>query len=264
MDKEIPTEDEITDLLTRVQPRPKPRFNQRMAGQSWNRGRRGPFWVSLTPMRAAASLGLVLLLVLGVSLLSPSLDTFAQRLSQFFSPSPNSQFVAEIAPLQTAQPTERFTLTIEEAEARAGFEMKIPEPSPVEFRLIGAAYDELREAIILHYVTDSESLVLRVSQQHLDSDYQGIGPEAVIEMVEVGSHAGEYVAGGWMIPEVESGADTTPDPLEPPRVWDANVKLQTLRWSDGEFLYEIILAGGAGSRGYLDKDGLIALANLLR
>ena len=67
-----------------------------------------------------------------------------------------------------------------------------------------------------------------------------------------------------MIPEVESGADATPDSTSPKIVWDANVELQTLRWSDGEFLYEIILAGGPEKTGYLDKDSLIALANQLR
>ena len=264
MDKKIPTEEEITDLLSRVQPHPKPRFHQRMGQQPWNAERRKSFWASFTPMRTATSLGLVLLLVLGVILVSPSLDTFAQRFTQFFQPSPSSQAIADTAHLQTVQPLERFTLTIDEAEALAGFEMKIPATVPTEFRLIGASYNELREAIILHYATPSDGLVLRLSQQRLDPDYQGIGPEAVVEKVAVGPYAGEYVAGGWMIPEVESGADATKSPSEPQAVWDAHVKLQTLRWSDGEFLFEIIFAGGADQPGYLDKDGLIALANYLK
>ena len=141
--------------------------------------------------------------------------------------------------------------------------MKKFSAAPQGFHLIGAIYDELREAIILHYTTDSGGLVLRISQQRVDSDYQGIGPEAVVELVPVGPYSGEFVAGGWMIPEVESGAEATVSPILPQTVWDANVNLQTLRWSDGDFLFEIILAGGLEQPGYLDKAGLIALADQL-
>lgn len=258
MDKNAPTEEEITDLLSQVQPQPGIEFSRRMAVQPWNHEDRTPFWVGFTPMRAAASLGLVLLLFFGISFLSPSLNTLAQRFTQYFSPSPSSQAVPEIAPLETSHPLERFSLTVSAAETIAGFEIKIPSAIPQEFRLVGATYDDLREAIILHYATESDRLVLRISQQHLDLDYQGIGPEAEIEMVEIGAHSGEFVAGGWMIPEVELMAET-PDPKRSQAVWDANVNLQTLRWSDGEFLYEIILAGNSKQPGYLDKDGLIFL-----
>jgi hypothetical protein len=264
MKNEIPTEEEIADLLSQVQPRPSAGFNQRMAAQPWSHGDRVPFWAGFTPLKMAASLGMILLLVFGISLFSPSLDTLAERFTQYFYPSPSSLSVAETAPLQTIQPLKRFGLSIPAAEDRAGFAMKTPNPAPEEFNFGGATYDELREAIILHYTTASGGLVLRISQQLLDSDYQGIGPEAEVEKVEIGGFSGEYVAGGWMIPEVELGADATPSPIRSRTVWDASVKLQTLRWSDGEFLYEIILAGGTDQPGYLDKDGLIALANRIR
>ena len=67
-----------------------------------------------------------------------------------------------------------------------------------------------------------------------------------------------------MIPEVELGIDTTSSGAGSQVVWDAKVKLQALRWTDGDFLYEIILAGRSGQPGYLDKDGLIAMANRMR
>lgn len=264
MDNEIPTEEEIIDLFSCVQPRPGAKFNQKMAAQPWNQKKRTSFRAGFTPLRTAVSLGLILLFVFGISFFYPSLDTFAQRIYQFFSPSSSSQPIAEIAPLETSHPLERFNLAIPAAEDQAGFKLKTPDGVPKEFRLFGATYDTLRKAIILHYATASDGLVLRYSQQHLDSDYQSISPEAVVEMVEIGSYTGEYVAGGWKIPEVELGADTTPSPAGSAMVWDNNAKLQILRWSDGEFLYEIILAGGAERIGYLDKDGLIDLANQLR
>jgi hypothetical protein len=261
MDKNIPNEEEITELLSQIQPSPSPKFSQKMANRPWKRARSIPSWSDFTPLRAAATLGLVLLLVFGISLLSPSLNTLAQRFTQFFLPSPDSQTGEATAPLETRHPTERFSLTIGEAETLAGFKMDMPSTAPQGFDLIGATYDELREAIILHYTTKSGGLVLRISQQQLDSDYQAIDPEAVVEMVSIGPYTGEFVSGGWMIPEVELGADATQSPDALQAVWDANVKLQTLRWSDGEYLYEIILAGDSKQPGYLDRDDLISLAN---
>ena len=63
-----------------------------------------------------------------------------------------------------------------------------------------------------------------------------------------------------MILEVESGADAAQNPNAPQAVWEINVNLQTLRGSEGKFLYEIILTGGSEQPGYLDKDDMIALA----
>ena len=63
-----------------------------------------------------------------------------------------------------------------------------------------------------------------------------------------------------MILEVESGTDAAQNTNAPQTVWQINVNLQTLRWSDVTFLYEIILARGSDQPGYLDKDDLIALA----
>jgi len=261
MDDKIPTEDEITKLLSKIQPQPEPGFRQKMAGQPWNHQGRMVLWTGFTPRRTMATIGLVLLVVVGVSLLSPSVNTLAQRFTQFFSPSSRSQVIPEISPLEPNPILERFNLTITEAEILAGFEMKTPRDISQEFNLRGAAYDQLREAIILHYTTESGGLVLRISQQKIDSDYQGIGPEAEVEIISVGPYTGEFVAGGWKITEVESEADATQSPDTPQTVWNAKVNLQTLRWTDGEFLFEIILAGGLNQTGYLDKDDLIALAN---
>ena len=261
MDNKIPSEEEITDLLEQIQPLPTPGLNQKMANQPWNRTRDITSQFDFTLMRAAVAFGLLLLFILGISLLSPSLNTLAQHFAQFFFAAPSSQVDLAMAPLETSHPTERFNLTIPEAEASAGFKMKIPSTVPQGFELIGATYDEFREAIILHYTTDPRGLVLRISQQQVDSDFQGVGPEAIVEVVAIGPYPGEFVSGGWMIPEVESRIGATKSSNELQAVWDANVNLQTLRWSDSEFLYEIILAGNRKQPSYLDKEDLISLAN---
>lgn len=261
MKKNIPTEDEIVDFLNRIQPHAGSGFDQKMASQPWVRERYHKFWENFNPLRTTVTITLLLLIFLGISIFSPNFNTLAQRLTKFFSTTINLQDREAIELLHTRQPIERFNLSIMEAENLAGFKMKTLSITPQGFYLLGATYNEFREAIILHYKTESDGLVLRVSQQELDSDYQAIGPEAVIETVSIGPYLGEFVAGGWRIPEVESGADAYPSPDPRNVVWDEDVNLQTLRWSDGEFLYELILAGNSAQPGYLDKDSLIDLAN---
>jgi hypothetical protein len=266
MDNTPPTEEELADLLSQIQPRPGPRFHQKMAEQPWNRRGLRSYWAGFTPLRAASTLGLLLLLVIGISLISPSWDTLAQRVSQFFYPAAEEQIRLEIEPNDLKDPLARFDLSIAQAEELAGFDLKIPTGIPSELKLTGADYNEIRSATILNYITADGRLVLRITQQRLGPDYQEIGPSAQVEKIQIGTFSGEYVSGGWMIPvtEVESGVDSPPGPATPQATWNANVELQTLRWSDAEFLYEIILAGDAGQPGYLDKEGLIALANRMQ
>jgi len=263
IDPQPPTKEEIGELLSQIQPCPGPGFHRKMAEQPWNRTGHPSLWAGITPIRWAAALGMIILLIFGTSILFPSVGTLAQRLSQFFAPSSATHIRVEIDPLQTSHPQDRFNLSIPEAEARAGFDLKLPANLPLSFEFTGAFYDEIRQAVMLNYTTSDGKLVMRITQQYLGPDYQSIGPAAVIESVKIGEFAGEYVAGGWMIPvlEVKSGAEVNANTPAPELVWDAAVNLQTLRWSDGEFLSEIIFAGDAEQPAYLDKEALIALAS---
>ena len=79
--------------------------------------------------------------------------------------------------------------------------------------------------------------------------------------MRIGPFEGEYVVGGWAIPEVKSGLGSetaTPAPVE--AIWEPDTPLQTLRWSDGEFIYEIIFSGRAEDPNTFDKNDLIAMA----
>jgi hypothetical protein len=260
-EKPIPTEEEIAELLGRIQPRPEPRFHHRMSQQPWNRNGRA-LWGRIKSLRFAATLGLILILVIGVSIFTPSFDTLAQRLSQFFFPSESERSTVEIDPREISHPLERFDLSVAEAENLAGFQLKTPLELPPSFEFTGADYDEILQAAILNYTTPGGQLVLHISQQLLGSNYQSIGPTAKIESVNIGAFTGEYVAGGWKIPvpEVESGLEAEAIITTPQVVWDAEVNLQTLRWTDGTFLYEIMLAGDPEQPAHLDKNDLISLA----
>jgi len=265
-EKFIPTEEEIADLLSRVQPQPGPRYHHQMNEHPWNQDKPTQLWNRVNLSRVAMVFGMILLLFLGISFFSPSFDSFAQRFSQFFSPSDSEILTTQIDPREISHPLERFNLSLFEAEAFVGFPLKTPASLPSDFEFTGAFYDEIRRAAIMNYTTSEGQLVLRISQQRLGSNYQSIGPAAQIVSVEIGSFVGEYVVGGWMIPvpEVKSGAEENAFPTTPQVIWDPTVNLQTLRWSDGTILYEIMLAGDPEHPAHLEKDELIALATRLQ
>ena len=264
MNNKTPSEEEIEKLLRKVKPLPNPEFHQRMVKQSWIRAPRNPILSRRNSLKAVISLGIIIAIGIGITLISPSLNTMAQRFTLFFLPSQSNNEFGVISALETSHPQERFDLNINQAEEFIDFKLKSPRDIPDEFQLEGVAYDELREAVILNYMTESRDLVMRVSMQKVDADYQQVDPEAAIEFVSIGPFKGEYVSGGWAIPEVESEIVNTNIPSKTQAIWDINVKLQTLRWSDGEFLYEIILAGGNDQNGYLDRDDLVSIAESMQ
>lgn len=263
MDEKIPDEFEIGELFSQIKPTPNPGFHKKMVHQPWNKLKQKPFWFEFSRTQTIATISIVSLLIIGIAFVSPNLNTLARQLTQFFSPTMSNQVGEAIKSLETRQIEERFTLSIIDAEKLAGFKLKRITAPLNKFSFVGATYDELRGAIILQYTANSGGLVLRFSQQLLDPDYQGIDPKAVVEKVTIGKYNGEYVAGGWSISEVESDDDPKFNENTSNAYWDPNVKLQTLRWTDGIYLFEIILAGGRDQIDYLDKQGLVELAKHL-
>ena len=255
IEKNAPTEAEIEDLLQAIQPQPSPRFHQLMDSQPWNKNERKLRWRWAVPLRFATTVGLIAIILLGVSLFSPAANTFAQRFTQFFFPVNEEKISTAINIREIDYPLGRFNLSLAEAEAVANFTIVTPLTSPMGFMLTGVAYDAQRQVTIQNFTTADGMLVLRLSQQPLRPDFQSIGPAAQIENVRIGPYEGEYVIGGWMIPisEVKSGIDAE-------AVWDPTANFQTLRWSDGEFLYELFLAGDMTHPAYINKEKLIAFA----
>ena len=256
-----PDDNQIIDWLGSVRPTPGAEFYQKAAHQPWAAGEHPPRKAGFFPRRVAAIAGLALLLVVVISLTSPSLEVLAQRWLQFFLPKTSDQTTVQIPISEISDPAGRFTLTIAEAEALAGFTARVPAELPSDFRFSGAAYEAERGAIVLNYMTQSGG-VLRIIQSRAVEEYQQIGASAEVEMVSVGGLSGEYLRGAWVIPEVKSALDTpakTTLPLQ--ATWNPAANSQMLRWQSGEMLFEIIVAGGVENQpGYLDKEDLIALA----
>lgn len=256
-----PNDDQIIDWLESVRPTPGPGFHLKMARQPWAAGEHPPRKTGFTPGRVTAISGLALLLVVVLSLTSPSLEVLAQRWLQFFLPKTSDQTTVQIPISEISDPTGRFTLSVAEAEALADFTAQVPAELPIGFSFSGAAYDAERGAIVLNYMNQSGG-VLRIIQSRADEEYQQIGASAEVEMVSVGGLSGEYLRGAWVIPEVESAFEAPAhDTLPLQATWNPAANSQMLRWQSGELLLEIIFAGGNESEpGYLAKEDLIALA----
>jgi hypothetical protein len=254
-----PNEEQIADLLKNFRPQPGTRYLRKMEAQPWNPGRRAIPWGGLSPVRPATLIGLILIIILGVSLFSPSVQAIAQRFAQFFIPTERQQLTIEIPLADVEDPETLFSLSIAEAEALAGFAAKTPERLPMGYTFAGAGYNTGRKAIVLNYATPTTGLVLRISQRQVGTEYQEISASATVEIVDIGGIAGEYVSGAWSTtsPDGESTGPTVTLQAS----WDAEAEIQLLRWLENDILYEIIFAGGnPQTPGYLTQNDLIALA----
>ncbi len=252
-----PEDERIAALLARIQPRPGQRFRERMARQPWNRAGsaapRGwqPAWVR------PALAGLVLMLLVGIALGSASLQALAEQFSHYFLPSNSDQTTIQL-PTPSAPTNVVAGLTIAEAESLAGFPAHLPARLPAGFSFQQALFQPVRQAIVLEYAAKSPSLVLRITQRLASQEFQSIGAGALVELVEIGSSVGEYVRGGWRIPEVESEFETGPARQA---TWDSQAEIQFLRWQRDGRLYEIIFGGGTPETSQsLEKEDLITLA----
>jgi hypothetical protein len=254
-----PSEKEIGELLSTIQPKPSQRFYQKMADQPWSHTPRT--WGHARQLAVLG--GWVLLLVIILSLATPTFDALAQKLLQFFRPSSSNQTTVQVPLEDISDPDGRFNMTISEVETLAGFQVLEPMALPDDYVFSGANYQAEREAIVLNYTAESTGDLLRITQRLYGEEYQQIGAEAVVETVQISDVTGEYVSGAWTITEVKSSSkDHQPDSsatLE--ATWDPQAEIQILRWQNSEMLFEIIYAGKKpGAPGYLIKTDLIAIA----
>ncbi|MBC8507577.1 MAG: hypothetical protein ISR58_03245 [Anaerolineales bacterium] len=263
----IPDDVEIVEILSNIRPKPSQNFRQRMADQPWAQSGYQPRRFRLFAQRLGVITGVIILLVLFFSLITPSLEVVAQRLIQFFLPTIGDQTVVQITLEGTTDLPNVHPLTISEAENLAGFEARMPTLLPPGYTLSGAFYHPEREAIVLNFAADTHGHILRFLQRPLSEEYQQIGASAVIETIKIGSSTGEYVTGAWTVPEVESVFEKTEFGRTIPvqATWDPNAEIQMLRWVENDMLFEIIFAGGTpNTSGYLTKLDLIAIATSMQ
>ncbi len=263
--KPTPSELEIENLLFRLRPTPGDHFHVQMEKQPWNREKPGRFWGWLQPQWRVLTVSVGIVFILLISLSTPSIAIFANRIAQFFLPASNEHTIVEIPWEELEAPGSRFNLTVAEAAERVGFGLKIPSNLPTRFTFTGAAYSGNRQAIIFNYGAGSHE-ILRISQQQISAEFQSISTQTGVEMISIEDLSVEYVAGGWRIPEIQDPKNPkiSTDTVEFQAIWDSNANIHFLRWQENDILYEIFYRGdnseNQSDTPRLGKDALLTIA----
>lgn len=138
-------------------------------------------------------------------------------------------------------------------EKLLGFDSKQFENQPAGLALSEISGSPQMRFLRTSYTTQDRAAILAVMQGLGDyPDYLGWDtiPQEVIEPVQVGRVAGEYV----------KGDSSTRDA----KGWQSEKPYQRLRWQNGERWFMISLEGDSPATRYLNKEALLRLAASLR
>jgi len=121
-----------------------------------------------------------------------------------------------------------FTLTANEAETMAGFDILEPAYLPAGYTLEGFAYDPQTQKVAMKYVSQPNESVLFIYQQPGDFVHDP-AVDAYIKVLPIGDMEGEYLHGAWIY--------DSPDTITPR--WDPQADVYSLSWQQGEFVMSI-------------------------
>jgi hypothetical protein len=241
----LPSEEDIGTLLSGFNPQPPQRFYRLMEEAPWIRKQSQKprsIFTSLA-FRLSALAVLSILLIISLFIFIPSLRTSADRLFNFFSSyDDNSRSIQAVyTPTSATSPLPEtlFPLTLEQASQEAGFTPKELSLLSEELHLEGAAFSTNREALILRYSGGDKTILLAQRKAEGVQEYASIGPAAPVQIVEVRHLQGEFVSGGWII-QIENTSPPGAMPQSIHLVWDDQSTMRTLRWQEGDFIYEIV------------------------
>jgi hypothetical protein len=243
----FPSDEQIATLLSRFQPKPGQSFYQRMSIAPWSQERH-PRSINnhllSKVIRLACFTIITFLLILLPLLVKPALLSNARQLLRFFWVNDENSRSIEVTftPTSTESPFPEtsFPLSIQEAAATAGFQLKTLTALPAGVILDGAAYDPTRAAVLIRYVGEGKTILLTQREDDRLKEYASVGPDAAAEIVTIRGVHGEFIPGGWVVQ-----TQTTPQPgLESQTVnliWENQAGMATLRWEENGYVYEIIV-----------------------
>lgn len=126
-----------------------------------------------------------------------------------------------------------FSLTINEAETLAGFDVLEPSYVPAGYTLEGIAYDLQTQKVVMKYVSQENSGLLFINQQPGVFIYDP-STQANVTPVPIGNIEAKYVQGAWIYDKPET---TTPR-------WDSSAAFYSLNWQKDSLTYSIDFIGG--------------------
>jgi len=206
---------------------------------------------------------IAIIALLAAALVTPQGRALAQSVLHFFTRAGQDRY-----PLQSWQMTppaqlssqSPFQFSVQEAEARAGYDVLSLAEIPVGMNFMGASYDAKSHMVALAFGFESASIRLSLWQQPLEyyqpcgdiSKYCDhmlgsnlIGASAYLETVQIGDVTGDYVEGTWNLTD------------KGPR-WESTPYIKILRWQTDKMIFEVV----AGIE--FDKDDLVELAASIR
>ena len=245
LEQEIPSAQ--IDLLSNVK--------ERLVAGATQQGEK----MNLTKSRRISHLAfasVMILALLVVAFVTPQGRAFAQSVLQFFRRS--DSYVLPLPPEQiaptpsgvepTAQPPTP-PVSIEEAEALAGFDAKELPSTPTGFVFAGAMAGKGGMSIQYQAQGGGGALIINESTQGFMESEWDQAPVEYITPATIGKLDAEIVQGAYVVYPGETVAQ-----------WNPEAAIIRLRWIEDGIWFEMAKFGGVESVAYLDKDGLIALA----
>lgn len=223
-------------------------------GENMNRTQPRHFQrVALTVLVMAAMATLVFV--------TPQGRAFAQEVLQFFRRAESNSF--PLSPSQipsddpdasapTAEPPAALT-SISEAEIQAGFDAAELPFVPEGFDYLGARV--YGNAIHIEYEAQGGGGNLIITQSRegfTQSEWDRVPAEAILP-VKIGALDGEFAQGTFVVP---AGATSA--------TWNLDTPVLRLRWMKDGVWFEMAKFGDVESIQYLDKEGLIVLAENMK
>lgn len=272
----------VTDIATQAIPEEVDLVPQILAAID----RRRPFVTTLAPHHWGRPLPILLGLALLLSILcagvilTPWGRAYAGQLFQFFAIAPGVNYAVPTEDLGYYQSTALPEITASEttggiqpgctlpenamavacqfsrAEADAGFLIKVPNGEIDGLEFVGASGSSQMPTVVIEYASadgGSHLVITESSSPDAIAKWEAIPDLAQVDLVSVGTSAGEFVQGGFVVLPGKATAQ-----------WTTEVPEQRLRWRDGFIAYEIHLLGQTAPVEWLDKAAMIDLASSMR
>lgn len=213
---------------------------------------------SIRPRRLqrVALIVLMMALLSTIALITPPGRAFAQNVLQFFRRAdsyertlpPEQIPVTDDASAPTAMPPAPL-VSMEEAEATAGFDAKELRADPQGFVFAGAMAAEGGISIQYESGGGGGALVINESTTGFMESEWDQAPAEYIRPVRVRDLNAELVQGAYVVYPGETSAK-----------WNPEAAIMRLRWIEDGIWFEMAKFGNVESISYLDQAGLIALA----
>jgi len=269
-------ENQIQAILDKFQPRPSNRFYQRMQGAPWFSEKQINISFShrlrdlfRVPHYRFIVLAALILIVTFFGLVSyRSIGVVAQNFMRFLRPAASDHIAI---PVRLPWPEDTnsfgapgyFSLTIEQAQEKVNFQLKIIDHPKAELSFSGAHFNPNIGAIIQRY--SNPMYTIYFSQRRLGGveEYTKIGGSAPVETAYIHGIEAEFATGGWRLDPTSEKLASTSSPgtqISVDAFWDANLPQSILRWQESGYLYDILVVGKQNQK----KDELIQIAESVK